>query len=144
MRKSRGVNTYSGAHRNLTLLRGWASAHMCPCGKRAAEWAYDYRNPAPDERVQRGLRFSADPMAYLAMCRRCHRLFDKGQITHCPSGHEYTDDNTLMDAGKRKCKTCVYARNTARRLANPLTPEQHARRMELQRERRARAKGDAA
>lgn len=31
---------------------------------------------------------------------------------HCPSGHEYTPENTIVNSeGKRKCKTCVYKRN---------------------------------
>lgn len=115
MRKSRGVNTYSGAHRNLTLVRGKASDYPCACGKPAAEWAYDHEHPALDEREQRGLKFSADPMAYLPMCRRCHRLFDKAVITHCPQGHPYEGHNVLMDAGKRKCRTCHYARGEQRR-----------------------------
>jgi hypothetical protein len=34
--------------------------------------------------------------------------------THCPQGHPYSGDNLLMDQGKRKCRTCVYARNRAR------------------------------
>jgi hypothetical protein len=36
--------------------------------------------------------------------------------THCPSGHEYTDDNTCRDwRGGRKCRTCK--RNQYRELA---------------------------
>lgn len=26
--------------------------------------------------------------------------------THCPSGHEYTDDNTRFYRGHRRCKAC--------------------------------------
>lgn len=34
--------------------------------------------------------------------------------THCPHGHAYDAENTIIDNGARKCRTCVYARNTAR------------------------------
>lgn len=32
------------------------------------------------------------------------------RITHCPQGHEYAGDNVFLDAGKRKCRTCVNER----------------------------------
>ncbi len=36
-------------------------------------------------------------------------------VTHCPQGHEYTEENTyITDAGGRKCKTCVRKRNRER------------------------------
>lgn len=28
------------------------------------------------------------------------------RITHCPQGHEYTNENTQMRNGKRYCRTC--------------------------------------
>lgn len=35
--------------------------------------------------------------------------------THCPAGHEYSDDNTFIRSGKRVCKTCERARDRRRR-----------------------------
>ena len=35
--------------------------------------------------------------------------------THCPAGHEYSDDNTFIRRGKRVCKTCERARDRKRR-----------------------------
>lgn len=131
------MTSYSGIHAHLSRTRGRAVEHVCACGARAAEWAYTHDDPCPNERVDpRGKRFSVDVARYVPMCLRCHRLYDKSAITRCPQGHEYTEENTLMDAGKRKCKTCVYARNRKRKP----TPEQQARRIELQRIRRAAAK----
>ena len=33
--------------------------------------------------------------------------------THCPQGHEYTPENTMIDDGRRKCRTCLRARSRA-------------------------------
>ncbi len=35
--------------------------------------------------------------------------------THCPVGHEYTEENTIIDQGKRVCRKCKYKRNKERR-----------------------------
>jgi hypothetical protein len=85
--------------------------------------------------------------------------------THCPKGHAYTENNIYRMPGKpnRYCKEChkIRTRDSQRlkrqdseyrkdqneknkermkdyRQRHPITPEQHARRMELQRERRTR------
>lgn len=34
--------------------------------------------------------------------------------THCPQGHELTDDNVYIDRGYKTCATCVRDRNRAR------------------------------
>jgi len=129
--------SYMAVHNRLRERRGSARSYTCPCGKQAQEWSYQ---GSEHERVDaQGRRYSVNPDDYAPMCFRCHRLMDKASITHCPKGHEYADGNTLIDAGKRKCKTCVYERNRRR----PLTPQQKARRIELQRERRARARAVA-
>lgn len=40
-------------------------------------------------------------------------------ITHCPEGHGYILENTLVDTlGRRSCKECVYKRNRAYYWAN--------------------------
>lgn len=131
--------SYMGTHNRIRRTLGSAEDYMCPCGEPAKEWAYN--NSSPNEQVdQQGRRYSRDLADYDALCYRCHRLLDKAAITHCPHGHAYEGDNVLMDAGKRKCRTCVYARNRKRKL----TPEQKARRVELQRIRRRAAREAAA
>lgn len=35
--------------------------------------------------------------------------------THCPQGHPYSPENTRMDGGSRKCKTCRSRRAVARK-----------------------------
>lgn len=42
---------------------------------------------------------------------------------HCPHGHEYTSQNTVFDAGSRKCRTCLRARNMRKRNGRPLASE---------------------
>lgn len=37
-----------------------------------------------------------------------------GSETECPSGHPYTPENVYLDAGGRKCRTCVLIRAKAR------------------------------
>jgi hypothetical protein len=37
----------------------------------------------------------------------------QGAKTHCPYGHPYEGDNVVMDAGSRKCRTCLNARKRA-------------------------------
>lgn len=133
MRKSRGVTTYSGAHVNVTLHRGKAILHLCQCGKTAQEWALRHDAPGVQSDTN-GKKFSVDPDDYRPMCYRCHRLYDKSAITHCPHGHPYDGENLIIDAGKRKCRTCVYARNRAR----PLSPASKAKKAEYQRRTRAR------
>lgn len=34
-------------------------------------------------------------------------------ITHCPKGHEYNKENTLVFSGKRQCRACSNARRKA-------------------------------
>lgn len=133
--------TYSGAHARLRRTRGSAAEYQCPCGQTAAEWAYTHDDPCPNEMANAsGRRYSGDINRYVAMCRRCHRLYDKSIIQTCPRGHAYAGENLIIDQGKRKCRTCVYARNRGRKLP----ANQRARKTELQRLRRAKARSGGA
>ena len=74
----RAVPTYYLAHERLGRLRGSASEHECPCGKRAAQWAYDH---ADEDEIQSECgAYSADPQHYIAMCVSCHKRFDMERI----------------------------------------------------------------
>ena len=35
--------------------------------------------------------------------------------THCPHGHPYSPENTRLDQGRRRCRTCLNAARRARR-----------------------------
>lgn len=39
----------------------------------------------------------------------------KRAITHCPNGHEYTEDNLYRFSGRRACKTCAKRRSAERK-----------------------------
>lgn len=136
------VTTYSGVHARLRRIRGAASAYECACGAPAAEWAYTHDDPCPNETIspRGGEKYSTDLNRYKPMCRRCHRLYDKAAITHCPRGHLYAGDNLIVDAGKRKCRTCVYARNRRRKPS----ADERQRKNELQRLRRKEARRESA
>jgi hypothetical protein len=41
--------------------------------------------------------------------KKGHRNIHK---THCPQGHEYTEENTYVSRNKRHCKQCAAARHT--------------------------------
>ncbi len=49
-------------------------------------------------------------------------IYQPRQVTHCPKGHEYTEQNTMVKRGRRHCRRCSYddsiARAKRRRLKN--------------------------
>lgn len=88
------------------LPPGWHVDHLCrihPCCNA------DHLEAVPHaENVARGESFSAR----------------NARKTHCPQGHQYTEDNirwhkSANGAVRRECKTCVTARDRARRNPNP-------------------------
>jgi hypothetical protein len=90
--------------------------------------------------------YSLNPADYFALCTPCHRRLDHVELRRtCRRGHEYTPDNTsLKTDGSRRCLERASARNAKNardklyRLRNPMTPEQKARKVALQRLRRQR------
>lgn len=127
------------AHNSNRRARGRASLQRCEhCGGQAAEWALNHEKEGIVTLRDRFGEYSAEPMDYIALCKPCHQRFDAPTV--CPQGHEKVGRNLLIDEGKRKCRTCVYARNRERRRTHPMTAEQKARKLELQRQRRAREK----
>lgn len=74
---------YTAAHMRVRQARGPARKHICPCGKPAAQWAYDHNDPNPRTETMptsRGrtvvVTWSDDPAHYIAMCYRCHARLD--------------------------------------------------------------------
>jgi len=108
-----------------------------------------------------GSAYTTDPADYYALCIPCHRKLDlvEGR-PYCRHGHKFTPENTLIKDGARHCRVCNRERARARvstpeghaaksesdrryRERHPITPEQRARKLELQRIRRAGRKGES-
>lgn len=66
------------------------------------------------------------------------------QITHCPSGHEYTEENTDVSGHGRTCRTCKRASNRASYERNRALTIQRAREWRLANPGRARELGREA
>ena len=82
-----------------TVPPGWHVDHRC---RIRACCNPDHLEPVPAaENVARGESFSAR----------------NARKTHCPKGHEYTDQNTRWHSGRRECITCIRARDRERRAA---------------------------
>lgn len=68
--------TYLTAHYRVYAKYGKATLYTCECGSQAHEWAY--AGGCDDERIDpRGRAYSPDPDHYVAMCRSCHRAYDR-------------------------------------------------------------------
>ena len=68
-----------------------------------------------------------------------------GEKTACKYGHPFTDENTMLRATKRECRTCKNRAKSAWQAANPkvLTPEQRRRKTESERLRRQRRREES-
>lgn len=49
------------------------------------------------------------------------------KVTHCPKGHEYTQENTYLNGGSRICRQCMRIQGRKYRQANP--EKERARRL---------------
>lgn len=116
--------SYSQAHLRLKTDRGRPDRYACTaCGSQAREWAYTGGDP--DELTDgTGRRYSLDQDRYEPMCFKCHRRLDRAisdgrSIDVCPSGHQWTPENTGIrmirahGVGLRFCRACH--RENARR-----------------------------
>jgi hypothetical protein len=104
--------SYGAVHDRLVADFGPASAYVCKCGEPAAEWAYDHGDRWPlleiDHEPFHVLVYSADPAHYRPMCHSHHLRLDRRRRTHCPHGHEFTEENTIIHAsGERRCRECA-------------------------------------
>jgi hypothetical protein len=102
-----------------------------------------------------GWLYSLNPYDYFALCLACHRRLDTVELRPgCRRGHEYTPSNTsIKPDGSRRCLACHrdgearrmegHDYRIAKRLADrgyrarhPMTTDQKARKVALQRLRR--------
>jgi hypothetical protein len=101
---------------------GWAR-------KRAHRWTWESENgPVPAGLVLDHLcrnRSCVNPGHLRAVSSRENTLapgslaiaLRNASVTQCPHGHAYTPENTRVDQGRRRCRTCLNAARRARRAA---------------------------
>lgn len=76
-RPRQAIVGYEGAHYRVQAERGSASDHHCAeCGATAAQWAYDYSDPAPLYGGRWNSPYSLDISRYSPMCVACHARYD--------------------------------------------------------------------
>lgn len=69
--------------------------------------------------------YCCNPVHLALVTQRVNVLVGKGitakfaRVTHCPSGHEYTPENTKVKKGSRSCRECARAYTVQRRLKEP-------------------------
>lgn len=85
---------------NIAAQRGECPGGPCP--HRACI------NPAHLEAVTQGENLRRSPIFTEGLSWR-------RKITHCPSGHEYTEKNTGVYKGSRRCRTCARERTREKR-----------------------------
>lgn len=91
-----GAKKSAGVHR-LVLE---AFVGPCPPGMEACHW-----NDIPDDNRLENLRW--DTRSANAADSVRNGTHSQSRVTHCPRGHEYTDENTYRyPAGNRACKEC--------------------------------------
>ena len=56
-----------------------------------------------------------EPVTSKVNTRRSNVGLNSANKTHCPHGHEYDEENTLVYGGKRVCRACKNRRNRERR-----------------------------
>lgn len=57
---------------------------------------------------ENGFRAGGLPKAVIAAAQK------KREITHCPQGHSYSEDNVYRYGGRRVCKTCATSKSISR------------------------------
>lgn len=124
------VWNYQYAHVQLRKQRGKASSYACvECGKPAKDWALRHDVPQQLCPIQ-NLTYTLDVQGYQPMCRSCHNTYDMSVITHCPKGHEYTEENTYTVKRPRsgtEVRTCRQCRRDAEKRRKPRDQREYLR-----------------
>jgi hypothetical protein len=153
------INEYERVHH---AVRKKIPRVCCTCGSTSnvqAALKADADSGTLRQDPRTGCLYSVDLNDYQPLCVCCHRRIDMVEgRPFCRYGHTYTEANTcFLKGGGRRCRKCNREQAKVRsgradnrekkaikdreyRLANPRTPEQKARRKELQRKRRDAAR----
>lgn len=94
--------------------RGWRSCREC---RRLVGREQSRRTELSEEQRQARNAYMRDYLRRRRAATPRIKLAN-AEKTHCPHGHEYTEDNTIRERmGGRRCKTCHRNRNRALRIA---------------------------
>ena len=88
LKPRKNVISYIGIHAKLRRTVGKAKNFKCEhCNKQAQEWAYNHISPfeLQQEMINRHgklmiAEYSPRVVDYIALCKRCHAIFDKRDI----------------------------------------------------------------
>lgn len=102
-------------HRAVLFDKIGPGVHACHWCEREIEWfATGSRGIAADH-LDRNT-WNNDPANLVASCPGCNASRHVSALTHCPRGHEYTEENTYyVKAGRRRrqCRACHRAAQRA-------------------------------
>jgi hypothetical protein len=75
----RDMVSYSGVHQRVRFAKGNAYSHKCQhCGKTAQHWSWNHLGDWVEGDSNGSLlRYSLDVDAYIPLCAKCHKAFDK-------------------------------------------------------------------
>lgn len=96
------MTSYRDVHLRLYRIRGRASEYLCPCGRIAKDWSYQYSSSTPlfEEARGRSMVYSEDiDNDYKPLCRSCHVRFD---MEHDPYLRKYRESNGKKVGDQRK------------------------------------------
>jgi len=112
---------YRKFHQAIRRERGDAARHRCAapgCAEQARNWAWTKRGPwSSGLNAGTPVTWGLDVMAYEPMCARDATRMDRGgTLTHCPSEHPRSPENTYRyPSGAEECRECRREKRKARR-----------------------------
>ena len=84
--------------KHMWIIKHYGNAKMCSIDPTHRAKRYEWANISG--------KHIRDISDYMELCPSCHRKMDMNK-THCVHGHEYTQENTFINAnGARECQIC--------------------------------------
>lgn len=93
----------------LQLLRRLEEDFCYRCSERiqtVEQLSIEHKEPWLSAHEPASSFFDLDNIAFSHLSCNCAAAGARPSVTHCPRGHEYTEENTRVSNGSRHCKTC--------------------------------------